>query len=875
MASHDDRSISDDITVQGSDNPWFAEDSINSRPTIETAHEPGSGFRIGSVIMNRYKVISELGRGGMGVVYKCFDETAGVEVALKALPPELSHNPGEMEYIRENFQLVHNLHHPNIASSNNLEKDERTGDYYLIMECCSGEDLRRWIRLKRQEAGILTPEEVLPIIRQIASALDYAHEEKILHRDIKPGNVMVDFRGKVKVLDFGLAAQIHSSMSRVSQTVHGTSGTPSYMAPEQWRGRVQDAAADQYALAVIAYEMLAGHLPFDNPDPAVLKQAVLDETPEKIANVPQYIQSAIFKALSKTPDERFSSCTAFADALENKTVPEQKHEVQLKPEPTPAKTAPSAEYYDLKLSAEDCEKKFNERNFQTTAEMNKLSRLIKIAEQRSDFPFAVSKLKELIAETEKVFAENAKREEEQKQLSEAIQNVEKIKENFRKKGFKFSPKMLELKRLADEAESRQDFESAISLLDDLLKESETVSVSEQKRVAEEKALSDAKQEAQKWEKSFQKSGFSYSDEMWKLKTLIDASQDQVTLVESLKKFSAEAKIKFTAEEERLAALQNEKVEKERLLRMEEEKERLHRIQEEENQRQLRTRRKKKIILTLIWIGIFCIVLCIFHLVEQERVAGEAHLAEENRLRNLRISPADEETIIIQNGVKLEMMRVHPGNFTMSKNDGENDSDEVEHPKKLLRPFYIGKFEVTNEQWCAVMSVDTPPSGRNKGAKYPVENITWFEAMAFCKKLNQYAPNGWKFILPTETQWEFAARGGNKSRGYKYSGSDNISDVANTGSLTQPVGSLAENELGLYDMSGNVWEWCLDNYTGDSRQTVAEFSRPYDDPGGSSHVMRGGSWISRAQRCRLATRRNEDPAYRDDGGGFRVALVPVD
>ena len=115
--------------------------------------KPDGRFSPGDVIMGRYKVLSELGQGGMGVVYKCFDETGGIEVALKALPPELSHNTLEMEDIRDNFQLVTKLVHQNIAISKNLERDNSNGNYYLIMECVEGEDLRRWIRRKRQESG--------------------------------------------------------------------------------------------------------------------------------------------------------------------------------------------------------------------------------------------------------------------------------------------------------------------------------------------------------------------------------------------------------------------------------------------------------------------------------------------------------------------------------------------------------------------------------------------------------------------------------------------------------------------------------------------------------------------------------------------------
>ena len=276
-------------------------------------------FEIGDLIMKRYKVLSELGQGGMGVVYKCFDETAGIEVALKALPPELSHNTVEMEDIKDNFQLVHNLHHPNIASSNQLERDDINGNYYLIMENCEGEDLRRWIKRKRKE-GPLPQEEILSIIKQVACALDYAHKQKIIHRDIKPGNIMINAAGDIKVLDFGLAAQIHTSMTRVSMAYHGTSGTGPYMAPEQWRGRAQGAAADQYALAVMTYEMFAGHLPFQSADAAVLQQAVLTQEAEKIPNISKSIQSAINRAMKKDPAQRFDSCADFVAALTGKKI---------------------------------------------------------------------------------------------------------------------------------------------------------------------------------------------------------------------------------------------------------------------------------------------------------------------------------------------------------------------------------------------------------------------------------------------------------------------------------------------------------------------------------------------------------------------------
>jgi len=237
--------------------------------------------------------------------------------------------------------------------------------------------------------------------------------------------------------------------------------------------------------------------------------------------------------------------------------------------------------------------------------------------------------------------------------------------------------------------------------------------------------------------------------------------------------------------------------------------------------------------------------------------------------------AANETFTLPNGVKLEMVKVEPGSFTMSKRDGENFGSEVEHSKALTKAFYIGKYEVTQAQYEAVM-------GNNpsyfKGSNRPVEQVCWYEAMSFCEKMNQYAPKGWKFTLPTETQWEFAARGGNRSKGYKYSGSNNLDDVgwydSNSGDTTHEVGGKTPNELGLYDTSGNVNEWCLDNWQSNSDETCAEFYRPYHDEDGSYRVFRGGGWRSLAEFCRSALRSGWSPGSRNSYIGFRLALVPV-
>ena len=292
--------------------------TINTDVTMRDAApatDKARRFRAGDEILGRYVVESELGQGGMGVVYLCLDKVGGVKVAVKGLPPDVSHNAEEMEDVRKNFQLVCALRHPGIAGIRTLESDP-SGLYYLVMDVAEGESLARW--MKAHERAGLTDEK-LAILRDVAAALDYAHARQIIHRDIKPGNVMVGPDGHAQVLDFGLAAQIRSSMSRVSLQVTSQSGTPAYKSPEQWKGRPQRAAADQYALAVIAYRLISGELPFDGDDLEVLGRAVMNELPPEIPTASGSVNAALRKALAKDPQERYPDCASFVAALAQKT----------------------------------------------------------------------------------------------------------------------------------------------------------------------------------------------------------------------------------------------------------------------------------------------------------------------------------------------------------------------------------------------------------------------------------------------------------------------------------------------------------------------------------------------------------------------------
>ena len=240
--------------------------------------------------------------------------------------------------------------------------------------------------------------------------------------------------------------------------------------------------------------------------------------------------------------------------------------------------------------------------------------------------------------------------------------------------------------------------------------------------------------------------------------------------------------------------------------------------------------------------------------------GESAPQPEGKNRTIRVGK-----------VEFEMVYVQGGTFRMGATEEQGeDAYSWEKPvhRVSLSSYLIGKHEVTQGLWREVMGSN--PSYNKAGDDYPVENVSWLDCQEFVAKLN--ARTGMTFRLPTEAEWEYAARGGKKSEGYKYAGSDGLDEVGwygdNSGEHTHPVGKKKPNELGLHDMSGNVWEWCQDWYGGyeDEAQT-----NPTGPRFGGLRVLRGGFIWNRARYCRVSYRYYNDPGYRSDGNGLRLAL----
>ncbi|MDY0296008.1 MAG: bifunctional serine/threonine-protein kinase/formylglycine-generating enzyme family protein [Acidobacteriota bacterium] len=224
---------------------------------------------------------------------------------------------------------------------------------------------------------------------------------------------------------------------------------------------------------------------------------------------------------------------------------------------------------------------------------------------------------------------------------------------------------------------------------------------------------------------------------------------------------------------------------------------------------------------------------------------------------------------------IEWVKMEAGEFSMGSNDGASDEQPVH--RVYLDTYYISKYEVTLDQYDAFCNETgrSRPSdeGWGRGSR-PVINVSWDDAVAFCRWMSQ--ETGKTVRLPTEAEWEKAARGGNSSRSYKYSGSNNVDAVAwysgNAGGRTDPVGQKAGNELGIHDMSGNVWEWCADWYN-KNYYSRSPARNPAGPSSGSRRVFRGGCWILFASFCRSVYRDSGPPSLRLDSLGFRAVMEP--
>ena len=261
------------------------------------------------IIGEQYKILAELGAGGMGIVYQAVDTMLEREVAIKKLRTEFTHSADVAERFRREAKIQARLNHPNLAHLYSFFKEDEV--FYIVMEFVSGTPLSRLVPMPWQRA--------LPIFGRVLEGLEYAHSLGVLHRDIKPDNIMVGAQGQVKLMDFGIAHVLGSSRQTRDKSIVGTL---EYISPEQILGKEIGPWSDVYALGGLLFELIAGRLAFEVESEFALLHHHLEVVPPPLSSVappgvPAFLDEAVAKALAKVPADRFTSCKAMADFLRN------------------------------------------------------------------------------------------------------------------------------------------------------------------------------------------------------------------------------------------------------------------------------------------------------------------------------------------------------------------------------------------------------------------------------------------------------------------------------------------------------------------------------------------------------------------------------
>jgi tetratricopeptide (TPR) repeat protein len=314
----------------------------------ETLQTPIRELTTGSTFAGRFQVIEALGQGGMGSVYKVYDREVRAKVALKLIRPEFAADPRTIERFRNEMKLARDIVHKNICRMYDLGRSGET--YYITMEYVAGEDLRSMIRM----SGQLDVGTAVHIGREICDGLAEAHRLGILHRDLKPGNILVDRDGHVRITDFGIARSLKADKLTAAGAI---AGTPEFMSPEQVEGRDVDHRSDIYSLGVVLYEMVTGRPPFEGETPFAVARKHVDDLPKDPRKhnprLPPGLSAIILKCLEKDREKRFGTVGELGAELERveKALPDTaRGRAGLAPHPTRRPKPETAREITVKLS---------------------------------------------------------------------------------------------------------------------------------------------------------------------------------------------------------------------------------------------------------------------------------------------------------------------------------------------------------------------------------------------------------------------------------------------------------------------------------------------------------------------------------------------
>ncbi len=866
------------VTQAGLDRPLA--DIIVEKGFITAVQAEMIGHSVASPdmrIIAGFELLGKLGEGGMGIVYKARQASMDRLVALKLMPERLAKDASFVARFFREARVAAKLDHPNIVRG--IDVGSVGSDYYFAMEFIEGESVGDFLR----RDGKMPEARALHIVVQVARALVHAEKHNLIHRDIKPDNILIAEGDVAKLADLGLARSTSDDMTKVTRTGMAV-GTPHYISPEQARGVADvDTQADIYSLGATLYHMLVGAVPFEGSTIAVVITKTLSEDPvpanERNPEVSEGTGLVAQKMMAKGREARYRTPNDLVEDLEDVIAGrDPRHATGTSGAPsgltragvpvTPAGAArtaltgaagtgvPAATTPTLEARAAAAGQMVPARGAKRGLLVPVLLGMVVIIAAAVAVPFVLKGLGPREEPAQRVDkkgpdpteptgadAQRGLEAEDERDWRRAkaearsrASNGDHVGALATVDGFlgsartaKFNAEATDLR--AEIETKRAEVEEKRRTEREAKEERKAEEAASAKRIARRKAEEEARRAAQKSTKSEAARMLERAQEAARNGDLSGA----LTFYRAAGKQGADVRAKIGSLEKQVgygAALVRAR-------------------------EQMAAEKWKAAVASLE-------KLLKAHPGDK---AAQALLAETKK----NIGPEPALTFDLGGGVKLEMIYIKPGRFVMGSARGWFDEKPV-HEVVLTKGFYLGKYEVTQSQFKTLTGVNR---SRLKGEEHPVVEVSWPDAADFCKRLSKKA--GRNFRLPTEAEWEYAARAGSAGK-YSYGNDENKLDgygwyKLNSKNKTHPVGQKLPNPWGLYDMPGNVWEWCADwHYKGYYGKSPREDPKGPDRSTGK-RVVRGGCYDTKAATCTVSERNATRATGREKGTGFRAAMDP--
>jgi formylglycine-generating enzyme required for sulfatase activity len=698
--------------------------------------------------------------------------------------------------------------HQNICTL--FDAFEEEGTLYLVQEFVDGQTVRQMIAAAH---GPLPTEQTLHIAQGLLTGLAYAHEEGVVHRDIKPSNIMADAKGRVKIMDFGIAKALSADRMGRTKTGHAV-GTPEYMSPEQCLGEKAGPASDIYSLGMTLYEMLTGALPFDSTSSEFKIQQfhVQGRVPclrETNPAVPGWLDAVVQRALAKRPEDRFVGAVVMAAALQDRSC-------------TPAGgAAATATRVGTAVGATA-----------PTAQPPRHVRLLA--------PVLATGAAALVLAAVGIWGYTDWR----RHNAAAVPR----------------PSVVSQIAVAAHAPNVVPTTPAVAPVATPRPTAATVAATP-KSTAVTRGCVHVETVPAGAMVSIGTLGIGPAPRAF---TNVPVG---VCVIKAFLRgyYETNVQVVVSSDVYALAAIELMPHQGSVL------------VSSEPSGAQIWLAGENTGKVTPASIG--PLVAGRHEFVLQQRGYKDAgFVAQVRKDETIRVQARFTERIGPSPGaawvvpsVGIKMVWIPKGSFIMGST--ADDSKQPVDRVTISKDFWMGKFEVTEAQWEAVMG-NSPPNPR--GENLPVEQVSWHACVTFCAKLTAQTrlalPEGFAFRLPTEAEWEYACRAGTTT---KYNTGESESDLAragwyngNSGQTTHPVGKKQANNWGLHDMHGNVWEWCQDWY-----ERTNNAGSPRGPSSGTARVVRGGSSANHARFCSSFVR-GSAPDNAIDGMGFRLVCAPA-